>query len=237
MKIIYSDSLVPFPIDNSDYGVELFAEFPNFTDTNLYRVEILRKGYASDMFQITNIEEVTIAHQGHGKEDWEKVIIQGQNLKFSFYVAQENVPLLENMLESDDYDYMVKFYVNGILEFIGWLQPENLSKNYFKNPPNVQISITAYDGIVNLKDEDFQEPNASYMKLGTPYTGRVNLLQVIKTALSRTKIPLDFVVQLNVWEGYTAPPPPEPVKVLETEEAVYIPVVVLTEDGKMIQIN
>lgn len=229
------DALDEFPISDAVYGIEFYSEFYNFTDTHLCRIELLKKEYSGTVYEITNIADVTISHQGHGKDEWEDVIIQGQSLKFVFYLKSSNIYLIDPVFESDYKDYMVKFYVDGELEFIGWLQPENLTKNYSTNPPNIEISITAYDGLVDLQDFDFVNPNNTFITQGTPYSGKVKLLEIIKTALARTEIPLDFKVQLNTWEGITLPPPPPPVQCLTTEHA--FPYAILTEDGKLIIIE
>jgi len=237
LKPDYNDSIPVIPVDNSVYGLEFFYEYRNFHSTQLHRVEFLKKAYMFAYFEITKGQSppVTLTHTGEGKDDWEETIIQGQSLSFKFYINQNDIDDIEPIFESEYHDYLIKYFIDGELEFIGWLQPENLSKNFSTNEPNVAISITAYDGLTDLEDEDFLEPATEYLEGGKAYTGRVTILEILKTVLSRTGIPLDFSIQLNTWEGTTAPPEPAPLEILGTEDTVLC--AITTEDGKLILIS
>lgn len=222
------------PATIEGYGLAYYFEFWNFSETQICRVEILRKNFSGDPYRILkgSMAPLTIAHNGGGKDNFENVVIQGLQITFTFYMPRADVDLLDAMFESDRKDHMVKYYINDEIEFIGWLQPENLVKNYSKNPPWIEISVTAYDGLVDLKEIDFSQPDPITTK-GRPYEGRIRLLEILKYALSRTEIPLDFKIQLNTWEGIT-PPPVTYTKYLATEG---IKRCITTEDGLFIIIE
>jgi hypothetical protein len=233
----FNDTLPNFPIDPGEFGVLFYHEFRNFTETEIHRVELLKKGYTGDIFEIKySTNPVTLGHVGTGKDEWENEVIQAQSVTFDFVIPQSDEGIYNSLIfESDFHEIQLKYTIDGATEFIGWVQPENLSKNYSRNSPNLQISITAYDGLVDLKDFEFVNDIDDSFDDASEYSGRIMLLEILKTALSRTGIPLNFAIELNTYSG-AEPPPVPPVKVLASE-GLDIQFAITTEDGKLIIIE
>jgi hypothetical protein len=169
--------------------------FYDYTGT-LHEVSI-SKASVIDTYVIEKSSDtpITISHDCGGKNEWDKEIIQGQELTFNFLVPQADVAVLDTIFDSEYQDYMLEYRINTtMLIFKGWVKPENLYKEFNKSMPQVPIQLSATDGLADLKDVPFKDAP------GNRYNGRMTIMQIIKLALRTVNIPLDFRVQLNTYE-------------------------------------
>lgn len=160
----------------------------------LNKIELLQDGYSGGFTRIEEAAErpVRMRHTG-SKIDFEKTIIQGQELIFSFHAARADVDTFDTLFESDYKDYKVRYYIGGVLEFEGYVKPENLSKQFSKDPPYVQITLSATDALADLKNVDFGN--------GVVINDTMTILEILKEALTPTGILFDFRVQLGTYES------------------------------------
>lgn len=222
----------------STYGIQFRYSCNDIANVN-HRIEFLYKDYVG---AITSIQKggsnpIKFGHRGNGKENVPNEIILGQTVAFEFNVLNTEVDTFDAIFESYYYDYKLKYYINNQLEFEGYIQPENLNKEYSKNPPYVNIKITANDALMDLKDVQYRGDAESI------YRGKMTMLQHLKNALAHTGIELDIAVQLNTWH-YSVPleassDGADLIEVLGTEAEMLWPFgrAILTEDGKLIEIE
>ena len=117
--------------------------------------------------------------------------IVGSEAVMSFYVSEANKAAYDaDFYDSNYKDIKVKYYVNSVLKWVGWLKPENTTREVFS--PEVQYRVSATDGLNDLKDVGYT---------GFENTGREAGLQIIKNAINFNGIDdLDFHIQCNLYE-------------------------------------
>jgi len=179
------------------YVVEYYCQFYDIGGL-LNRIEILGLESASDSSAVgTAIEHpadmpVRIRHSG-SKTDYKDDIIQAQELVFNFHIGRDDVDTFDAIFESDYKDYKIRWYLNGQLEFEGYIKPENLSRQFLKAPPYVEISLSANDALSDLKDVPFGNANI--------FSDKYTKLEVLKEALTPTGITKNFKIQLGTYES------------------------------------
>ncbi len=129
----------------------------------------------------------------HAGEKAGRSIIQGREVQFEFFVFPEDMDRYDDIFISDYGDYKIRHWVAGELIFEGWLLPENLSREYFKDKYIINLSAT--DGLAKLKDVEFRDASDSIIE------GKISLLEIIKYAIAKIGINLDFRIQLGTYES------------------------------------
>jgi len=176
-----------------DYAVEYYHEYYDIGGT-LHRVELLLLEYSGGATRIEKSDAIPVRMRHTGsKTDFENTIIQGQELVFSFNVSRTDVDTFDTLFESDYKDYKVRYYVGGVLEFEGYVKPENLSKEFSKDPPYVRITLSATDALADLKNVPFGN--------GEVINDTLTILAILKEALTPTGIEFDFQIQLGTYEN------------------------------------
>jgi hypothetical protein len=161
-------------------------------------IEIYKVGYTNSYnVYYSGSDPVNIRHGAVSKSEWDQEIIQGKELTFSFVLPRADVDVFNDLMESQYKDFRVRYYVNSSLKFQGYLKPENLYKRYEKNPPNIEVQLSATDALADLKSIRFGDFN----HFGRIITGRYSILQIVKYALEHLEIQADFKVQLNTYES------------------------------------
>jgi len=179
----------------ADYTLEYYHQYYDLGGI-LHRVELLQLEYSggSTALQSSASDPVRLRNQGADKDTSEDVIIQGQELEFEFYCSRANISTFDSLFEADYKDYKVRYYIDSVLEFEGWLKPENLSREFTKSPPNISISLSATDGLTDLQKIEWRT------SINRIITGKLTILEILKYAVAKTGIELDFSVQLNTYE-------------------------------------
>jgi len=158
---------------------------------HLHRVEIHSDTVSGGTELITTSTGEPVYTRHAGSRDQPK-IIQGKEIQFSFYVFDYDHNKYDDIIESDFKDFYVIHYIDGNQEFYGWVNPENLSREHFKEAYVFRLSAT--DGLAWLKDVDFRDSNDDIIKED------YSLLILIKAALDKIGIELDFCIQLGTYE-------------------------------------
>ena len=188
------------------YAIEYYYQFYDAFNNTLHRIELWKNGFGGAAAGIgyAAATPITIRHTGGGKDNFEDTIIQGQELLFSFMVAQDDVATFEDIFENPYKTYKVKYwtdysgdssFANTELEFEGYLKPENYSRHYTQNPPYIEFKMSATDALADLKRIEFKDSVTENLIIG-----KYTLFEIIKYALDNIGISLDFKVQLNTYE-------------------------------------
>jgi len=180
------------------YVIEYYHQYYDIGGVQ-HRVELLLEESASDSGAVgTAIDyanypkPVQIRHSGGSKNRADQVIIQPQELVFSFYVHRDDIDTFDALFELAFRECQLKYYVGGNLKFIGWVKADNISHKYSKDPPYVEFSLSANDALSDLKDIPFGD--------GEIVNERMTGLEILKEALTPTGLELDFKIQLGTYE-------------------------------------
>ena len=109
--------------------------------------------------------------------------ICGSSLDFGL-LSETNGQYL-HLYTTDNHKYLIKILRDGAVMWEGYLLPEYYSEAYIAAP--YTVSFTATDWLGMLKNIDFPAEDM-----------RVPILQIIKTCLQYTELPLDFACQLDM---------------------------------------
>lgn len=109
--------------------------------------------------------------------------ICGSSLDFGL-LSETNGQYL-HLYTTDNHKYLIKILRDGAVMWEGYLLPEYYSEAYIAAP--YTVSFTATDWLGMLKNVDFPAKDI-----------RVPILQIIKTCLEYTELPLDFACQLDL---------------------------------------
>lgn len=133
-----------------------------------------------------NIEDAFVLT--YNKEDW----VSGFEGVVSFTAAMTDVPTYDSeFLQSDYRDYRVSFYINNVLKNVGWLKPENTTREYI-GPGQVSYNLSFTDGLNDLSSIDFD---------GFETAGRASFIQILADVLNFNGIAtLPVKVQCNITE-------------------------------------
>jgi hypothetical protein len=97
----------------------------------------------------------------------------------------------EDFLTTSDTQYKVKIYVNGTVEWVGWLDNDYLSEPFLDTPEQIELSAT--DGLSLLKGIQLKDG------VGAQIWGLYQVKTYIVTALFQTGLDLDFWSFINMY--------------------------------------
>lgn len=115
----------------------------------------------------------------------------GSEALASFHVNEDDI----SDYDADFYDaayknMKVKFYVDGALKWVGWLKPENTTRQF--DSPEVLYKVSATDGVNDLQNLTYDDYESS---------GKQSILQLIKNAIDYSGLDdVDFLIQCNLYE-------------------------------------
>lgn len=104
---------------------------------------------------------------------------------FDFGLLSETNGQYLHLYTTDNHKYLMKILRDGAVMWEGYLLPEYYSEAYIAAP--YTVNFTATDWLGMLKNVDFPAEDT-----------RVPILQIIKTCLQYTELPLDFACQLDM---------------------------------------
>ena len=146
-----------------------------FTDVKevLHRCEISDENYTGDA---TLVYGNLATNKANTKDTLE--VIRGGGLTINL---EANLDLtFEDFYSENERTFLVKYFRDGDLEFIGWLSPEGLFQSYVEDKWIISLDCT--DGLGFLKNLSYVENN------GLPYSGKQSVLEIIVNCLKRTNI-------------------------------------------------
>lgn len=112
--------------------------------------------------------------------------------------SRMRIKVLADVVNSEDFyitnetQYKVKLYLEGILEWVGWLDNDYITEPFLDT--NVFIELSANDGLSLIKNIPLQDFNGNQI-----WDNVMSILDYIKYALYQTKLELDFWSFINMY--------------------------------------
>ena len=159
-----------------------------------HEIKLLQEG-GSNVGQIDVLQTTPYSRSvSGGKKAQIENQIFGTEIRFNFVAASADIAAFDAILESDYKEWKIEHYYNSSLDFVGFLQPDNFSRDYVKLGDYYFISYSAVDGLANLKNIEFTDVSD-----GSQFDDRVTIMTTLKRALLHIGFELDFRVQLGTW--------------------------------------
>jgi hypothetical protein len=184
------------PVTTS-YGVRYRLEYRDLlrgTSYKFHRLDIKQRSYVGPIEEIKGGRKpVKIRYEGD-KED-PNVALVASNATIELLV--ETSGQFNDMFLSDDRKYMVEHYIGDDeasieLYWTGYIVPEFHSEPYIFEP--YHLTITASDGIGELKNKDFTDLNDNNFR------GDHKAIKLISEILKKTGLELDIHCGINVFD-------------------------------------
>ncbi len=158
-----------------------------------HQVKLLQEGGSGPSVRIAFLfpTPCTIKRRG-GKKIQLDNHIYGSELKFNFFVHDDDIATFDAIFESDYKEWKIEHYYNSVLDWVGWLLPDNHSRGWIKKGDYYPVSLSATDGLAKLKEIEFVN-----FSTGAQYTDRVSIMTTLKRALEHVGHDLNFRVQLG----------------------------------------
>lgn len=183
------------PVTTS-YGVRYRMEYTDhLAESGKWnRLDIKQRSYSGPIEEICGgAKPVTIRYEGD--RDDPNVSLVASNATIELMV--ETSGQFNDMFLSDDRKYLVEHYIGDdeasiILYWTGYIVPEFHSEPYLFEP--YPLTITASDGIGELKNKDFTDINDNNFR------GDFKAIKLISEILKKTGLELDIHCGINVYD-------------------------------------
>lgn len=167
------------------YGIKYTYEWCALDSVNI-RYDILKRDYTGLVTEV----------QGNGDAPFILKKLNDKGKKGTIITTEAVIEIYEtngfdvdDIYTTDEREYQLRFYVDEVLEWVGYLLPDYFSKEINLYP---SVVLSAVDQLGSLKDAPFSEYN------GSPYIGRSSLFSVISLCLERTGIDLPINDIVNI---------------------------------------
>lgn len=121
--------------------------------------------------------------------EFDKMVgIRESKIRFKF--LSTNVDTTDFLITSDT-QYKVKIYVNGAVEWVGWLDNDYITEEFLDTP--VEIELSASDGLSLAKSVDISDLSDNQL------WGLYRVKEFIAYALDKTELGLDFYSFINMF--------------------------------------
>lgn len=166
------------------FGVKYRMDFTDSLGQDDYRIDVEVDGYSDPVIQLGHTFEAFVLT--YNEHDW----VQGFEGVFSFHLNIEDAAAYDADFYDSEYKTVkIKFYINSALKNVGWLKPENTTRQY--HYPVVEYRISFTDALNDLKEIDYVNPD------GTTDT----LLKIIQRAITLGGLTdFNFFIQCNLRE-------------------------------------
>lgn len=160
-------------------------------DDNLYRLEILERGFTGSDTQISG----RIIHDYAERKDLMDCII-ASNLKID--LEADSGLTLQDLYSEDEGKFLVQLFRNSQKIFHGNLKPDGITEDFVSD--KWEMSLEAIDGLSTLK-------NLSFVNLDqTLVIGKRRIFEIVRICLSRIgyDLPINMYLPIN-YSGNTNP--------------------------------
>lgn len=156
-----------YDITEIKHTIEFFREGGNLD-------EIYMIPYASPGFPI-------LSHRGNDKDSWDDEVIIASEFTHEIFLPKEEIALIEELAASAGEPYIVLHTISSgsTVLFRGLMKPENMVFDFLGNPNYIKLTITATDGLSDLKNVEFRNNDVSKSIV----FGRKRLLDIIRLAI------------------------------------------------------
>lgn len=100
----------------------------------------------------------------------------------------------ENLLASNDTEYKIKIYINGNIEWVGWLDNDYINELFLDT--DVVLEISANDGLSLIKEIELQGLSSG---IGFEMWGLYRIKEFITNCLKNTQLDLDYWSFINMY--------------------------------------
>lgn len=168
------------------YGEKYFHDYC-IDDVGLpAKVSILQKGYTGEPIFV-DAGEIPFTKSLLNNED---------DVVGGIYPTMANIQLLgdetfgmEDLFTANDSDFKIIHYIDGAVDWIGYLSPESFGEDDIEGYR--YLDITAFDGLTKLKDQKFiDETGTNYGTVDGVYSK--SLLFAVKESLKKTGLNLNI---------------------------------------------
>jgi hypothetical protein len=168
------------------YGTKYFAYVKSFSG-DTFTVNLKYRNYTGSSYQIRKyaVNPIQTVYRG-GRKDFTPTITSSE-FNFNFYSDAQDSDIFLEIIDSEIEDWQLQVLKNGVLYWLGFIQPDNISRSFLN--PEYFIQLNATDGLIDLDNYDY------------PYvqqTDFASTIQVIKNCLYPTGAQLDFRSQVNL---------------------------------------
>ena len=166
----------------------------SFTDErglDTYDVYVDVEGFSGSVTPLLGMPGTSVRKR-YNTPSSEMGFVYGSELTFSFIIPQGDAASYDpDFFDASYRNVRARLLVNGALDWVGWLKPENSTREI--HYPNIVYNVAATDGIQDLADIDFTGYNDGDWS---------KLLTIIKNALAFNQISsMDILVQCNITES------------------------------------
>ena len=184
--------------NNTFTVLKTFIDNSGFGYTDIFLEQDVTDELDADNFLITITQRPIINLTASGQSPLEINYPNGEfdkmnpirESKVRIKILTHNVNYEDFVIESDT-QYKIKIYVNGLLEWAGWLDNDIITEPFLDVP--VELELSGNDGLSILKTTDLQT------QIGEQMWGFFMIKEFIANALYRTKLNLDFVSFINMY--------------------------------------
>ena len=183
------------------YGRKYYTRFQDLRRSVIYRAELLKKDYTSTSSELTaagNPCDYKSIKLGKG----DNPIVIGSELVLNLVIPSSNVAIVNELMAYDYREWLLRLYIcdpsgdtidGGDLEWVGYLQPENIKRDVSRE--QLVVSLSATDGLKDLQEAAFIDSS------GWVYGNQLmSGTEIIKEALKKTGIELNMVIKTNISE-------------------------------------
>lgn len=163
-----------------------FCQFSDIEESKVYRIELHKYDYTGSSTQIHKMSDTPAVLSYRKSTKGEQEIIQSSELRFSLVVPKSDIAIYEDIFQSEYKDWRVELYVDDVLDWIGYLQPDAVDRSVFDQ--EITINMTASDALKDLKEYQFDAE------------GKISIIQAIRDAISPIGIHLPFRVKYGIRE-------------------------------------
>lgn len=152
-------------------------------DGNLYRLEILERGFTGSETQISG----RIIHDYAERKDLLDCVI-ASNLKID--LEADSGLTLQDLYSEDEGQFLVKLFRNGQQIFHGNLKPDGITEDFVSD--KWEISLEAIDGLSVLKNLSFVNTDQTLV------IGKKRIFEIVRICLSRIGYDLPINMYLPI---------------------------------------
>lgn len=156
-------------------------------------VRIKEDGYVGGTTAIENLAKEPIQYRNRGNDIFTIGAVIGTEVEFSFWISPSDGAIYDDLFTATDRKYLFEIEIDSVLDFVGYMKPENISKPLIEQ--KYMVSLSATDGLGYLKGVEFKDLN------GSLHTDTNTIIEQVKRALTLTGHELDIEVKLGTWEA------------------------------------
>ena len=154
------------------------------------RVDILEDGWAGGITDLQPSAVPIVYRKGERNEDKAKIIVP---TTLEITVKAESDFQFIALTEIEEQELKVQYYEDSVLQFEGWVLPDEYTEAYIDPPYDVRIVATDY--LAQLKSVAYRSPIGN-----VHYAVRESFMFFIKEALLKTGLTLNIKENVNIYD-------------------------------------